>query len=497
MNKTKNEPHRLNDSPNLINSSQINTPLEAHLIHSDSEKAYAFLPQWGLIHALTPNQANSLSILENYFRGKSPKSLSLDQTENFIKQIEAGLPHLPPQPRRDHVISFIVAQTCNLACSYCLAFQGTFGLGEGGLISWDICKELIDLCLEADPKIRTLKFFGGEPTLDMEIVELSCAYVMEMTNTTADDWFIGITTNGTGPADDHLPIYRRYKISVSISLDGPKDVHDDKRKFKGGKGSFSSVINYIETLRSKGYPFAIVSVYNDSHITHGYSLSDTANWLNQFSDLVKIEAVENLNENALTNFNVSPEKIFEDSYDLARKVIDTLSRSTSHIQKKVLENNIIRGCHAVVSGYAIAPQRTCVMENMFSLFPNGDVFPCYLFATNQDMRLGQLSKGIKSNSIRMRQLKIRETLNWNEISKGYIPWYRGIVGDICAADMLFPGLDTQQKGQSSPFYAAFQEGISQGLLEGIVSIHEDKSKWIGFLTGLHQQMRLSQEFVGL
>lgn len=65
-----------------------------------------------------------------------------------------------------------------------------------------------------------------------------------------------LTTNGVLLTDDKIEFLNKNKISLIISLDGPKNVNDRFRKLKNGEGSFyliyPKVVNLIKK-RDDGY----------------------------------------------------------------------------------------------------------------------------------------------------------------------------------------------------------------------------------------------------
>lgn len=61
----------------------------------------------------------------------------------------------------------------------------------------------------------------------------------------------GIITNGTILNKEVLRILRDYISSVTVSLDGPKEIHDFNRKGKDGQGSFDRVDRFIRKVQNE------------------------------------------------------------------------------------------------------------------------------------------------------------------------------------------------------------------------------------------------------
>lgn len=63
----------------------------------------------------------------------------------------------------------------------------------------------------------------------------------------------GMTTNGTLLDDSFARDVRDFNISIMISLDGPKDVHNENRTFVNGRGSYEIVYRNVVHIRDN-YP---------------------------------------------------------------------------------------------------------------------------------------------------------------------------------------------------------------------------------------------------
>ena len=51
-----------------------------------------------------------------------------------------------------------------------------------------------------------------------------------------------------------------HKITIGVSLDGPRDLHDRYRKFRNGSGSYDRVVAGIRKLQARNYPFHFIGV---------------------------------------------------------------------------------------------------------------------------------------------------------------------------------------------------------------------------------------------
>ena len=61
-----------------------------------------------------------------------------------------------------------------------------------------------------------------------------------------------ITTNATLLTDEIIDFFKQYEVEVTISLDGPKEIHNSKRIAAiDGRGSFEQVIKSLKKIKSR------------------------------------------------------------------------------------------------------------------------------------------------------------------------------------------------------------------------------------------------------
>lgn len=121
---------------------------------------------------------------------------------------------------------------CNLSCKHCLS---TSSKKNKIHIPFNKIKEIIDECHELG--VFLFKLGGGEPFLRSDIWQI-CELISEKN--------IGITasTNGTVVSKKMVEGIKKYRIKLSISIDGDQEHHD----FIRGKGIYEKTLNGIETL---------------------------------------------------------------------------------------------------------------------------------------------------------------------------------------------------------------------------------------------------------
>lgn len=89
-------------------------------------------------------------------------------------------------------------------------------------------------------------------------------------------------TNGTLINKDYLKLFKKYKVRLSISLDGTKEHQDSARVFSSGKGTFDRVFENIKMVKKAEIPFNIITVLSKYNV-------------NEIEDILAFYSKEGLN----------------------------------------------------------------------------------------------------------------------------------------------------------------------------------------------------------
>ena len=154
---------------------------------------------------------------------------------------------------RSKSITFIVTKDCQLACKYCYLV----GKNSQERMTFNIAKKAVDYILSnRDYLINdsvVWDFIGGEPLLEIDLIDSICDYIKEQMYIKQHPWFnayrFSISTNGLMYNDRRVQKFiekNHTHLSIGITIDGTKQKHDLQRIYKGsGKGSYDDVIKNI------------------------------------------------------------------------------------------------------------------------------------------------------------------------------------------------------------------------------------------------------------
>lgn len=156
-------------------------------------------------------------------------------------------------------ITFIVTKDCQLACKYCYLV----GKNSKERMPWSIAKQAIDYILdhESDFKDESViwDFIGGEPFLEIELIDRICDYIKLELYRRNHHWFnsyrFSFSTNGINYHEEKVQRYiekNHHHLSVGITIDGTRQKHDLNRVYKNSeRGSYDDVVKNIPLWQSQ------------------------------------------------------------------------------------------------------------------------------------------------------------------------------------------------------------------------------------------------------
>lgn len=205
--------------------------------------------------------------------------------------------------KRVESITIYPTFSCNLKCVYC--FESQNQKGKAGIMG----RDMLDAMMRAIDEIHAARgtndspmvtIFGGEPLLGRKT---QIGLIEELLGALRKRGFhIGVISNGVA-----LPQYAKmladYSVEIlEVTIDGPKEIHDRRRIFTDGRGSFDRVIKGIDAaLTQKIHTVVRVNV-DEENIQYLPDLADyivAKGWLDQGIelDLYAVDAAGGENAN--------------------------------------------------------------------------------------------------------------------------------------------------------------------------------------------------------
>ncbi|MFA7654987.1 MAG: radical SAM protein, partial [Candidatus Dojkabacteria bacterium] len=190
-------------------------------------------------------------VLEDYF-SSSGKDKNLEV--EAILRANGFLEHqFIPQQKKEYLptsVVFSVTSDCNLRCVYCYARAGL----DSHRMSPELAKAAIDVVIQnardKDEKKINIGFLGGgETMLEYDLVKFIVEYVKSHWD---KEISFSMVTNATLLDKEKSGYLVSNNFNITVSLDGPKEVHDIQRPTISGRGSYDACIRGVKNLKSSG-----------------------------------------------------------------------------------------------------------------------------------------------------------------------------------------------------------------------------------------------------
>lgn len=296
-------------------------------------------------------------------------------------------------------ITFIVTKDCQLACKYCYLV----GKNESERMSWEIAKQAIDYILDNEqdfPEQSVIwDFIGGEPFLEIELIDKICDYLKTEMYRRNHHWFnsyrFSFSTNGINYHTEEVQNFIKKNsshLSIGMTIDGTEKKHDLNRVYKtSGKGSYKDVVKniplWMEQFPNAGTKVTISSAdipYICESVLHLYSLGIKEVYINCVFEDVWKEGDDLLFEKQLI--------------ELADAIIDKglykdyVCSFFSERLGKPLDKKLMN-------------QNWCGAGRMLAIDAQGNFYPCTRFAqyslrSKQAIVIGNVKDGINKNRLR-------------------------------------------------------------------------------------------------
>ncbi|MGB2131143.1 MAG: quinohemoprotein amine dehydrogenase maturation protein, partial [Marinobacterium sp.] len=131
---------------------------------------------------------------------------------------------------------------CNLSCTYC--YKEDLDIPSAGRkMELQTAIDSVEMLLRESPNgdRYTVVFFGGEPLSNRPLIEAMVDYCERRFAALGKKVEFVMTTNATLLTDEIIDWLNAHRFGLSVSMDGPKAIHDKNRITVGGQGTYDVV----------------------------------------------------------------------------------------------------------------------------------------------------------------------------------------------------------------------------------------------------------------
>jgi len=175
-----------------------------------------------------------------------------------------------------HTSTILLTWDCNLKCTYC--YQETGKNKE--YLTMDRANRYIDFMLasvkQSNAKSVSIYLFGGEPLMNIEVGYYILEKIKSYCEANNIIFSSHLITNGTLlTTEDIARLYLLNCRTIQITLDGLREVHDKRKIYVNGKGSFDEIMSALHILNERNDIRTTIRVNIDKkNIMHTRELLD-------------------------------------------------------------------------------------------------------------------------------------------------------------------------------------------------------------------------------
>jgi uncharacterized protein len=162
-----------------------------------------------------------------------------------------------------------VGSKCNLDCDYCYYLEKeNLYKKKNQVMSEELLERFIKQYIDSQTMPDIMFTWHGGETLMRPLSFYKKAVELQKKYANGRNIDNSIQTNGTLLNDEWCKFFKENNFLVGISIDGPKDFHDEYRRDKMGRPSFHRVMKGIELLKKHEVEFNCMAVVNDYNVDY-------------------------------------------------------------------------------------------------------------------------------------------------------------------------------------------------------------------------------------
>lgn len=283
-----------------------------------------------------------------------------------------------------------IAHDCNLRCQYCFAGQGGYGQWRM-LMSFDVARRAVDfLIAHSGPREHCeLDFFGGEPLMNWHVVQQTIDYVHKQEKKHGKKIKMSLTTNGLLLDKEKVKYLTDNHISLILSLDGRKEMHDRMRPGVHGEGTYDEIVKNLQycVANRKGEEYYVRGTFTR------YNMDFTTDVIDMIDKGFSAVSMEPVVGEDTADYSIKEEDLprVKAEYDCLAKLFIAREEEgrpffffhfNMDLWKGPCLPKRLRGCGAG--------------HEYLAVVPNGDIYPCHQFVGREGYVIGNVYEGLKN-----------------------------------------------------------------------------------------------------
>lgn len=260
---------------NIARTPGAETVLLPHHRFTAEGGTYLYASETGGLFRMDDGVRDALSALASSRAGAVPEGILSDlRRAGLLGTAGGGGPAVRTAhpPLRLRTLVLMLTTSCNLACRYCYEEREEGCVPQpGGETPREMSPESLRRSLAylldhagANGKV-SVTFFGGEPLLRFPLIRSAVGEARRMASARGKEISFSITTNGTLLTREIAGFLKENGVSVCLSIDGTREIHDRNRPYASGRGSYEDVVRGLSFLMKNGNGFPVAARVTIGH----------------------------------------------------------------------------------------------------------------------------------------------------------------------------------------------------------------------------------------
>jgi len=309
---------------------------------------------------------------------------------------DSRIPEPVQTPPADFPLQTLVlnlTNQCNLSCQYCYEFGAdkvATPEGKPKFMDFETAKASVDFLLEQSAGRRSIHitFFGGETLMNFPLLKQVVNYANERAAADSRHIDFSLTTNATLLTPAIIDFLSENRIGVTVSMDGPKEMHDKLRVFSNGRGSYDIIEPKVRALIENHRTRPITA-----RVTLTAGVTDVVRIFRHLKQDLGFHEVGfapvTTSSNQLYAINArGMDGVLEEFHTLAGEYLEYALRGEAHGFSNV-SDTLAELCQGVNKSHPCGAGLGLV-----GVGPSGDIAPCHRFVDSDAHALGHISTGI-------------------------------------------------------------------------------------------------------
>lgn len=345
------------------------------------------------------NSRSNTEYLYNYINNKIYPLSSLNEKKLKSYDIDFfSCNHKDLKKNSTRCLVINITNKCNMRCLYC-AYSGIYKyerLYSNKSIDFETAKKAIDIFLTRKEDKSIINFYGGEPTLEFQLLKKIVKYIYSKTR----DINFSINTNFYNINNEMIDFFIENNFKLFISIDGSKFEHDKNRQDINKKGTYEHIYNNIVRLFNKNSDYFKLNVLYLCVLSYPYDLNDIYNLYNSntlFNQPWSISSVMPFNTVLKTSTNLfDSDKYFTSIMRIANDYIESIiNNKFNHfgtwVFGRILKKIYYRDMNVNSKNYI----NNCCIPGASKLFVDcdGRFWPCE--RSENFMNIGSIEEGVR------------------------------------------------------------------------------------------------------